>query len=139
MKKIVECVPNFSEGRNQETIDAISDAIRNTPGVSFLDVDPGKSTNRMVYTFVGDPSAVVEGALNAARVARKRIDMRIHTGEPHRMGAMDVCPFIPVTHVTMAECVAISKEFARRAAEELGIPIYLYEESATLVYRKKLP
>ncbi|MBA3010626.1 MAG: glutamate formimidoyltransferase [Proteobacteria bacterium] len=139
MKKIVECVPNFSEGRNQETIDAISDAIRNTPGVSLLDVDPGKSTNRTVYTFVGDPSAVVEGALNAARVARKRIDMRIHTGEHHRMGAMDVCPFIPVAHVTMAECVAISKEFARRAAEELGIPIYLYEESATLAYRKKLP
>ncbi|MBU0972016.1 MAG: glutamate formimidoyltransferase [Proteobacteria bacterium] len=139
MKKIVECVPNFSEGRNQETIDAISHAIGNTPGVSLLDVDPGKSTNRTVYTFVGDPSAVVEGALNAARVARERIDMRTHTGEHHRMGAMDVCPFIPVAHVTMAECVAISKEFARRASEELGIPLYLYEESATREYRKKLP
>ncbi len=139
MKKIVECVPNFSEGRNQETIDAIADAIRNTPGCSLLDVDPGKSTHRTVYTFVGTPEAVVEGALNSARVARQRIDMRTHTGEHHRMGAMDVCPFIPVAHVTMEECVAISREFGRRAAEELGIPIYLYEESADLSYRKKLP
>ncbi|MCP3940356.1 MAG: glutamate formimidoyltransferase [Desulfobacteraceae bacterium] len=139
MRKIVECVPNFSEGRNIETIEAISKVIRDTPGVSLLDVDPGKSTNRTVYTFVGSPGAVVEGALNAARVAKKLIDMQTHTGEHHRMGAMDVCPFIPVANVTMEECVAISKEFARRAAEELDIPIYLYEESATLDYRKKLP
>jgi glutamate formiminotransferase / formiminotetrahydrofolate cyclodeaminase len=139
MRKIVECVPNFSEGRNSETIEAIAQAIRNTPGVTLLDVDPGKSTNRTVYTFVGEPDAVVEGAMNAARVARERIDMKTHSGEHHRMGAMDVCPFIPVADVTMAECVAISKVFARRAAEELGIPVYLYEESATLTYRKKLP
>jgi glutamate formiminotransferase/formiminotetrahydrofolate cyclodeaminase len=139
MRKIVECVPNFSEGRNSEIIEAIAQAIRNTPGISLLDVDPGKSTNRTVYTFVGDPDAVVEGAMNAARVARERIDMRTHKGEHHRMGAMDVCPFIPVADVTMAECVTISKVFARRAAEELGIPVYLYEESATLRYRKKLP
>lgn len=139
MRKIVECVPNFSEGRNVETIEAITEAIRNTPGVSLLDVDPGKSTNRTVYTFVGTPEAVVEGALNSARVARKLIDMQTHTGEHHRMGAMDVCPFIPVANVTMEECVAISKEFGRRAAGEIGIPIYLYEESATLDYRKKLP
>jgi len=139
MKKIVECVPNFSEGRNTETIEAITEAIRNTPGVSLLDVDPGKSTNRTVFTFVGDPEAVVEGAINAARVARERIDMRTHKGEHHRMGAMDVCPFIPVANVSMEECVVISKEFGRRAAEEIGIPIYLYEESATKDYRKKLP
>jgi glutamate formiminotransferase/formiminotetrahydrofolate cyclodeaminase len=139
MKKIVECVPNFSEGRNIETIEAITQAIRKTPGVSLLDVDPGKSTNRTVYTFVGSPSAVVEGALNSARVARQLIDMQTHTGEHHRMGAMDVCPFIPVANVTMEECVAISKEFGRRAAEEIGIPIYLYEESSTQDYRKKLP
>lgn len=139
MRKIIECVPNFSEGRNSDTIEAIAQAIRKTPGISLLDVDPGKSTNRTVYTFVGDPEAVIEGALNAARVARVRIDMRTHKGEHHRMGAMDVCPFIPVANVTMDECVAVSMEFARRAAQELKIPIYLYEESATLTYRKKLP
>ena len=139
MKKIVECVPNFSDGRNKETIDTIADAIRQTKGCRLLDVDPGKSTNRTVYTFVGSPEAVVEGALNSARVARKKIDMRVHKGEHHRMGAMDVCPFIPVANVTMEECVEISREFGRRAAEEIGIPIYLYEESATLEYRKKLP
>ena len=139
MKKIVECVPNFSDGRNKETIDTIADAIRQTKGCRLLDVDPGKSTNRTVYTFVGSPEAVIEGALNSARVARKKIDMRVHKGEHHRMGAMDVCPFIPVANVTMEECVEISREFGRRAAEEIGIPIYLYEESATLEYRKKLP
>ena len=139
MKKIVECVPNFSEGRNAETIEAIADAIRKTPGCSLLDVDPGRSTNRTVYTFVGDPKAVVEGALASARVASEKIDMQTHTGEHHRMGAMDVCPFIPVANVTMDECVEISKTFGRRAAEELGIPVYLYEESATQDYRKKLP
>ena len=139
MKKIVECVPNFSEGRNKETIQAITDAIEGTSGCRLLDVDPGRSTNRTVYTFVGTPDAVIEGVLNAARVARQKIDMRTHKGEYHRMGAMDVCPFIPVANVTMEECVEISKEFARRAAEELGIPIYLYEESATREYRKKLP
>ncbi len=139
MKKIVECVPNFSEGRDRETIDAIAEAIRQTNGCRLLDVDPGKSTNRTVYTFVGDPDAVVQGALNAAGVARQKIDMRAHTGDHHRMGAMDVCPFIPVANVTMEECVTISKEFARRAGDELGIPMYLYEESAALDYRKKLP
>jgi len=139
MKKIVECVPNFSEGRNKETIEAIADAIQQIKGCRLLDVDPGKSTNRTVYTFVGFPEAVIEGALNCARVARQKIDMKTHKGEHHRMGAMDVCPFIPVANVTMEECVEISKEFGRRVADELGIPIYLYEESATRKYRKKLP
>ncbi|MCP4718402.1 MAG: glutamate formimidoyltransferase [Desulfobacteraceae bacterium] len=139
MKKIVECVPNFSEGRQPETIEAIADAIRDTKGCRLLDVDPGRSTNRTVYTFVGDPDAVVEGALNAARVAKDKINMAVHQGEHHRMGAMDVCPFIPVANVTMEECVAISKEFGRRAAEELSLPIYLYEESSDIDYRKKLP
>lgn len=138
MKKIVECVPNFSEGRNQDTIEAIAKAIRETPGCTILDVDPGKSTNRTVYTFVGDPESVIQGALNAARVARELIDMRRHTGEHPRMGAMDVCPFIPVANVTMDECVAIAREFGRRAAEELGVPIFLYEEAAEHDYRRKL-
>ncbi len=139
MQKIIECVPNFSEGRNQEIINAIADAIRNTAGVTLLDVDPGKSTNRTVYTFVGEPSAVVEGALNSVRVAHKLIDMRTQKGEHPRMGAMDVCPFVPVANVTMEECVECSKEFARRASEELQIPFYLYEEAQTKKYRKRLP
>ena len=139
MEKIIECVPNFSEGKNKTTIKAIADAIDQTRGCRLLDVDPGKSTNRTVYTFVGSPEAVVEGALNSAKTARQIIDMKTHKGAHHRMGAMDVCPFIPVSNVTMEECVEISKEFARRAADELNIPIYLYEESASLDYRKKLP
>ncbi len=139
MKKIVECVPNFSEGRDQSIIDAISAAIRSVKGVTLLDVDPGKSTNRTVYTFVGDPEAIVEGALAAARVAHKLIDMTVQTGEHPRMGALDVCPFVPVANVTMEECVEISKKFAERAAAELDIPLYLYEYSQEKEYRKKLP
>jgi glutamate formiminotransferase / formiminotetrahydrofolate cyclodeaminase len=138
MKKIVECVPNFSEGRDQRIIDAIADAIRATAGCTLLDVDPGKSTNRTVYTFVGSPEAVVEGALNAARAAKGLIDMTKHSGEHPRMGAMDVCPFVPVAHVTMEECVECAKAFGARAGEELGIPVYLYEEAQPLEYRKSL-
>ncbi len=138
MKKIVECVPNFSEGRDRRIIDAIADAIRATDGCTLLDVDPGKSTNRTVYTFVGSPVAVVEGALNAARTAKRLIDMLKHSGEHPRMGAMDVCPFVPVANVTMEECVECAKVFGARAGEELGIPVYLYEEAQPLEYRKSL-
>jgi glutamate formiminotransferase / formiminotetrahydrofolate cyclodeaminase len=139
MKKIVECVPNFSEGQNKETIEAIAKAIRETEGCTLLDVDPGISTNRTVYTFVGSPEAVVEGALASARVAKGLIDMRTQKGEHARMGAMDVCPFIPVSDVTMEECVECAKKFGSRVAEELNIPIYLYEEASEKDYRKKLP
>ncbi len=139
MNKIVECVPNFSEGRNRSTIDAIAKAIEKVEGCRLLDVDPGASTNRTVYTFVGNPEAIVEGALAAARVARALIDMRNHTGEHPRFGAMDVCPFIPIVGITMDECAAIARNFANRAAEELGIPFYLYEEAANHDYRRKLP
>ena len=138
MKQIIQCVPNFSEGKNQSIIDAIADAVRRTPGCTLLHVDPGESTNRTVYTFVGDARAVTEGALNAARVAHVQIDMRRHKGEHPRMGAMDVCPFIPVANATMAQCVEVSRNFARQAAEELGIPIFLYEASARQDHRKKL-
>ncbi len=138
MRKLVECVPNFSEGRDQPTIDAIAAAIRATPGCTLLDVDPGRSTNRTVYTFVGDPASVVEGALAAARVARARIDMRHHHGEHPRMGALDVCPFVPVANVTMDECVACARDFGRRAAEDLGIPVYLYEAASDRDARKAL-
>lgn len=139
MKPIVECVPNFSEGRNKDTIEAIARAIKETEGCKLLDMDPGKSTNRTVYTFVGDPEAVVEGALAAAKVARDLIDMRHHQGEHPRFGAMDVCPFIPVAGVTMEECVQLAENFASRCADELGVPFYLYEESAKQDYRRKLP
>jgi glutamate formiminotransferase/formiminotetrahydrofolate cyclodeaminase len=138
MQKIVECVPNFSEGRNQETIEAIAEAIRTTPRCTLLDVDAGASTHRTVYTFVGDPESVVEGALAAARVARERIDMRKHQGEHPRFGALDVCPFIPVSGVSMDTCVEIAKAFGRRAAQELNIPLYLYEEAAEHDYRRRL-
>lgn len=139
MKKIVECVPNFSEGRNQATIDAIAAAIRDTPGCRLLDVDAGKSTNRTVYTFVGDPEAVIEGALAAARVARELIDMRRHQGEHPRFGALDVCPFIPVAGITIQDCVVIAERFAERAATELQVPFYLYEAAARHDYRRALP
>ncbi len=138
MREIVECVPNFSEGRNRETIDAIAKAIRETPGCTLLDVDPGRSTNRTVYTFVGDPDAVVQGALDSARVARDRIDMQSHKGEHPRMGAMDVCPFIPVANVSMDACVEISKTFGRLAAETLGVPFFLYGAASVDEYRRKL-
>ena len=139
MKKIIECVPNFSEGRDQKVIDAISEAIKSVSGVTLLDVDPGKSTNRTVYTFVGDENSIIEGALAGARTAYKLIDMRTHHGEHPRMGAMDVCPFVPVANTTMEECVEISKKFAERASKELRIPMYLYEHSQEKEYRKKLP
>ena len=101
-------------------------------------MDPGASTNRTVYTFVGEPEAVVEGALAAARQAHALIDMRRHRGEHPRMGALDVCPFVPVSGVTMEDCVACAKEFGRRAAAELGIPVYLYEAASEQAHRKTL-
>lgn len=137
-ERIVECVPNFSEGRDRDVIEAIAGAVRDTAGCTLLDVDPGRSTNRTVVTFVGSPEAAVEGALAAARVARERIDMRRHTGEHPRMGAMDVCPFVPVAGVTMEDCVACARELGRRAAEELGVPFFLYEEAATRDHRRTL-
>jgi glutamate formiminotransferase/formiminotetrahydrofolate cyclodeaminase len=138
MKRLVECVPNFSEGRDRETIEAVADAIRKAPGCTLLDVDPGRSTNRTVYTFVGAPEAVVEGALAGARVAHARIDMRRHDGAHARMGALDVCPFVPVAGVTMEDCVACAREFGRRVAEELGVPVYLYEKAAVHDHRRTL-
>jgi len=139
MRKIVECVPNFSEGRDKKIIDEIAKAISDTAGCTLLDVDPGASTNRTVITFVGNPDAVVDGAFNAAKKAKELIDMRKHKGEHPRMGAMDVCPFVPVANVTMEECVECAKEFGKRAGEKLGIPLYLYEEASNTDYRKKLP
>ncbi len=138
MRTLVECVPNFSEGRDRAVIDAIADAIRATAGCTLLDVDAGASTNRTVYTLVGAPEAVVDGALAAARVARLRIDMRTQKGEHPRVGALDVCPFVPVSGVTMDDCVALANEFGRRAAAELGVPVYLYGHAARADHRRTL-
>jgi glutamate formiminotransferase / formiminotetrahydrofolate cyclodeaminase len=138
MRELVECVPNFSEGCDRAAIDAIAEAIRATAGCTLLDVDPGVSTNRTVFTFVGSPEAVVEGALVAARVARLRIDMRTHKGEHPRVGAMDVCPFVPVSGVTMEDCVALANELGRRLADELGVPVYLYGHAARADHRRTL-
>uniref|UniRef100_A0A674F5X7 Formimidoyltransferase-cyclodeaminase n=1 Tax=Salmo trutta TaxID=8032 RepID=A0A674F5X7_SALTR len=141
MAKLVECVPNFSEGRNKKVIDAIAEAISSTEGCSLLDVDPGSSTNRTVYTFVGSPRAVVEGALNAARTAFPLIDMTKHSGEHPRMGAMDVCPFIPVQNVTMEDCVNCANIFAQHLTDVLHVPVpvYLYGEAARKENRRSLP
>jgi len=139
MSKIVECVPNFSEGRDQTVIDAISSAIGGTAGVTLLDVDPGTSTNRTVVTFVGDPEAVVEGALNGARAAYRLIDMTKHSGEHPRMGALDVCPFIPVRGVTEEECIDCANRFGARLAEELSVPLFLYGAASTKDYRRTMP
>lgn len=135
-EKIVECVPNFSEGQNKEVIEAISEAISSTEGCSLLDVAPGLSTNRTVYTFVGSPDAVIEGALNAARKAFRLIDMSKHKGEHPRLGALDVCPFIPVQGVEMEECIYCARKFGEKLAAELGVPVYLYGYACHQDYRK---
>ncbi|XP_036625290.1 formimidoyltransferase-cyclodeaminase [Trichosurus vulpecula] len=139
MSRLVECVPNFSEGNNQEVIDAIAQAISQTAGCVLLDVDAGPSTNRTVYTFVGTPEDIVEGALKAARVAFQLIDMTKHKGEHPRMGALDVCPFIPVKNVTMDECVLCARTFGQQLSQELRVPVYLYGEAAQQDQRKTLP
>ncbi|KAI0227493.1 Formimidoyltransferase-cyclodeaminase [Lamellibrachia satsuma] len=139
MAKLVECVPNFSEGQRKEVIEAIANAIGSTEGCNLLDVDAGLSTNRTVYTFVGPPDAVVEGALNGARAAAQLIDMTRHRGEHPRLGALDVCPFIPVQGVTMEECAECAREFGEKLADEFSIPVYLYGEAATEDYRNTVP
>lgn len=136
--KIVECVPNFSEGRDKTVIDAIVGAVRAVPGISVLDVDPGASTNRTVLTFVGSPDCIVDGALACARKCYELIDMTKQHGEHPRNGALDVCPFVPVAGVTMEDCVNLAKEFGRRVAAELDVPVFLYEEAQPLEHRKQL-
>src|SRR6266700_1965624 len=130
MKKLIECVPNFSEGRDLEVIRQITDAIELVDGVSLLDVDPGASTNRTVVTFVGDPDATVEAALRAIRKAAELIDMRKQKGAHPRMGATDVCPFIPVSNVSWEEAIECANRLGKRVGEELKIPVYLYERAA---------
>lgn len=138
MKQIVECVPNFSEGRDMAIIEQITAAIKKVTGVELLDVDPGRDTNRTVVTFAGSPAAVEEAAFQAIKKAAELIDMSRHRGAHPRMGATDVCPFVPVSGVTMSDCVEIARKLGRRVGEELAIPVYLYEEAAASAERKSL-
>ena len=138
MNQIIECVPNFSEGRNQEIINEISEAISNTKGVHLLNVDPGQATNRTVMTFVGNPDSVISAAFNAIKTASEKIDMSKHSGEHPRFGAIDVCPLIPVSNITFDELVPYAEKLAKKVSEELNIPIYLYEHAAREDKRRNL-
>lgn len=138
-KQIIECVPNFSEGRDIEVINAITDAMQSVGGgVKLLDVDPGEATNRTVVTIAGDPQSVVEAAFRGISTAARLIDMSKHHGAHPRMGATDVCPLIPVSGITLEECAVLATSLAERVASELNIPVYLYEASAKVPERKNL-
>ena len=137
-RRIVECVPNFSEGRNKEVIRQITEEIEHSEGVKLLDVDPGEATNRTVVTFVGEPEAVVEAAFKAVKKAGELIDMRQHHGAHPRMGATDVLPLVPVSGITLEECAQLSRQLAERIAKELSIPCYCYEAAAFKPERKNL-
>lgn len=136
--RIIECVPNFSEGRDMAVIKQITDAIESVEGVKLLDVDPGKDTNRTVVTFVGSPEAVSEAAFRSVKKASEVIDMSKHHGEHPRMGATDVCPFVPVSGITMDETVEYARNVGRRIGDELGIPVYCYENAAYRAERRNL-
>lgn len=136
--KIIECVPNFSEGRNPAVFEAISDAVYRVENVKMLSLEPDADYNRVVVTLAGDEKGILEGTLAACRAAAEKIDMRSHKGEHPRLGAMDVVPFVPVKNTSMEECVKISEEFGKRIAEELNLPVYLYEEASRTPQRKLL-
>lgn len=129
--KLMECVPNFSEGRDSRILDAIAAAMRTVKNVALLDIDPGADTNRTVYTLAGEPEAVMEAAFQGIKKAAELIDMSKHHGEHPRMGATDVCPFIPISDMTMDECAEYARRLGKRVGEELGIPVYLYEHAAS--------
>ena len=138
MRKIIECVPNFSEGQKQETIDAISESVRRVNGVRLLNVEPDKDYNRTVVTFIGEPEAVLEAAFQVTKTAAEYIDMAKHKGEHPRIGAVDVVPFVPVSGVTMNDCVQLANIYGKRVASELNIPIYLYEFASRSQSRRNL-
>ena len=137
-KRIIECVPNFSEGRNPAVIKEITDAIESVDGVTLLDVDPGAATNRTVVTFVGEPDAVLEAAFRSVRKAAEVIDMRSHHGAHPRMGATDVLPLVPVSGITLEECSELARKLGKRIADELEVPVYCYEAAAFRPERKNL-
>ena len=136
--RLIECIPNFSEGHDLNKIKLITNAIESVDGITLLDVDPGSDTNRTVVTFVGSPEVISEGAFQGIKTASELIDMSKHKGTHPRMGATDVCPLVPVSNVTQQECIKISKLLAKRVGDELNIPVYLYEQSAQILERKNL-
>ena len=136
--RIIECVPNFSEGQNPETIKQITGVIEAVEGVKLLNVDPGFEMNRTVVTFIGNPEAVAEAAFQSIKKASELIDMSKHKGSHPRMGATDVCPFIPVSGITTEEAIELSHRVAERVGKELGIPVYMYELSQNDPKRKNL-
>ena len=137
--KLVECIPNFSEGRDASKIKEITDSIESVDGITLLDVDPGSDTNRTVVTFIGNPKAVEKAAFLAIKTASRVIDMTQHEGAHSRIGATDVCPFVPINDFSDKDCIQLSKNVAKRVGNELNIPIYLYEKSAKKQYRSSLP
>ena len=138
MAKIVECIPNISEGRNMEVVEAVLNEVRSTPGVTLLDHSSDPNHNRTVITFLGSPEGVAEAAVKLAKKAAELIDLTKHVGEHPRMGAVDVCPFVPVKEITTEECVELSKEVGKRIWEEAGMPVFLYEDSASAPHRVNL-
>lgn len=139
MQKIVECVPNISEGRRTEVIEAVVSEVRNVEGVRLLDVKPDESHNRTVITFIGEPQAAKKAAFALCKKASELIDMEKHKGEHPRIGATDVIPFIPVKDMTMEECIKLANELGEEIAQKLEIPVYMYEEAAKVPERKSLP
>lgn len=138
MKKIMECVPNFSEGRNMEVMEAILEPFKHTEGMTLLDWSHDEDHNRMVVTLVGEPEALKTSVIEAVKIAVKKIDLNLHTGQHPRMGAVDVIPFVPVKGVTQEEAIELSKEVGKIIGEEIGIPVFLYEDSATTPERQNL-
>ena len=136
--KIIECIPNFSDGRNQKTFDDIAEAVKKVDGVKLLSLEPDADYNRVVVTFAGNERGILEGAVEASKAAAENIDMSKHKGEHPRLGAIDVVPFVPVKNITKEECIKISEQYAERISEELKVPVYLYEESARKPSRKLL-
>lgn len=138
MAKIMECIPNISEGRRLDLVEEFADIVRAVPGVTLIDYSSDASHNRSVFTFLGDPDQVMEAAFRFAQHAVEKIDLRVHEGEHPRMGAVDVIPFVPIRDMDMAECVELSKKLGERIANELELPVFLYEESASAPHRKNL-
>ncbi len=136
--KIIECVPNFSEGKNKETFNAISEGINSVKGVKLLNLEPDADYNRVVVTMAGDDSGIIDAAVNACKAAASNIDMRNHKGEHPRLGAIDVVPFVPVKNATMDDCIKIAEKFGERISNELNLPVYLYEKAARKPDRENL-
>ena len=138
MKQILECVPNISEGRDEKKIKIIADTVKSVPGVKLLNIDPGKTTNRTVFTFVGEPENVIQAAFLLIKKTQSLVDMSKHKGEHPRMGATDVCPLVRISNITMAETIKWAHILGKKVAEELKIPIYFYENAAKKEIRKNL-